>query len=68
MAADSTLVNAALKLGVSRAGANTPNMAPLAKAQVGISAGFLKMAEGAMGALKEKRNKKSWESQTVKGF
>ena len=69
MAADSTLVNAALKLGVSRAGANTPNMAPLAKAQVGISAGFLKMAEGAMGErLKKKEIKRVGKAKQLKVF
>tara|TARA_R110001592_G_scaffold32559_1_gene113908 strand:- start:4865 stop:6601 length:1737 start_codon:yes stop_codon:yes gene_type:complete len=55
MAADSTLVNAAFKLGKTEAGANVPNMAPLMKAQVGISAGFTKMARDAMSNHQKKK-------------
>ena len=55
MAADSTLVNAAFKLGQTEAGANVPNMAPLMKAQVGISAGFTKMARDAMSNHQKKK-------------
>ena len=69
MAADSTLVNAAFNLGKSRAGANTPNMAPLMRAQVGISAGFLKMAEGAMGEhLKKKEIQRVGKAKQLGGF
>jgi hypothetical protein len=69
MAADSTLVNAAFNLSKSRAGANTPSMAPLMQAQVGVSAGFLKMAEGAMGEhLKKKEIQRVGKAKQLKGF
>ena len=55
MAADSTLVNAAFKLGQTEAGANVPNMAPLMQAQVGISKGYTKMAMGAMDGYQKKK-------------
>tara|TARA_R110002126_G_scaffold59287_1_gene155589 strand:- start:136 stop:1920 length:1785 start_codon:yes stop_codon:yes gene_type:complete len=48
MAADSTLVNAAFKLGSARAGAENPNMKPLTDANTDISKGFMDVAQGAM--------------------
>ena len=55
MAADSSLVNASFNLGKARAGANTPNMAPLMQANVGIGTGFIKIAQGAMAGYKKKQ-------------
>ena len=69
MGADSTLVNAAFKLGQTEAGANVPNMAPLLKAQVGISAGFTKMARDAMGNhLKKKEIQRVGKSKQLGVF
>ena len=48
MAANSTLVNAAFKLGSARAGAENPNMKPLTDANTDISKGFMDVAQGAM--------------------
>jgi len=69
MAADSSLVNASFNLGKARAGANTPNMAPLMQANVGISASFLKIAEGAMSGYKKKQEvKRVGKEKQLKGF
>lgn len=69
MAADASLVNASFNLGKARAGANTPNMAPLMQANVGISASFLKIAEGAMGNYKKKQEiKRVGKEKQLKGF
>jgi len=69
MGADSTLVNAAFKLGQTEAGANVPNMAPLMQAQVGISAGFTKMARDAMGNHQKKKEiQRVGKSKQLKGF
>tara|TARA_R110000787_G_scaffold204834_2_gene315322 strand:+ start:170 stop:1819 length:1650 start_codon:yes stop_codon:yes gene_type:complete len=69
MAADSTLVNAAFKLGQTEAGANVPNMAPLMQAQVGISAGFTKMARDAMGNHQKKKEiQRVGKSKQLGGF
>jgi hypothetical protein len=69
MAADSTLVNAAFKLGQTEAGANVPNMAPLMQAQVGISAGFTKMARDAMGNHQKKKEiQRVGKAKQLSGF
>ena len=69
MAADASLVNASFNLGKARAGANTPNMAPLMQANVGISASFLKIAQGAMGGYKKKQEiKRVGKEKQLKGF
>lgn len=69
MAADASLVNASFNLGKARAGANAPNMAPLMQANVGISASFLKIAEGAMGNYKKKQEiKRVGKEKQLKGF
>ena len=48
MGADSTLVNAAFKLGSTRAGADNPNMKPLINANTNIGKGFMDISLGAM--------------------
>ena len=69
MAADSSLVNASFNLGKARAGANTPNMAPLIKANVSTGASFLKIAQGAMGGYKKKQEiKRVGKEKQLKGF
>ena len=69
MGADSTLVNAAFKLGQTKAGANVPNMAPLMQAQVGVGAGFTKMARDAMGNHQKKKEiQRVGKSKQLKGF
>jgi len=55
MAADSTLVNAAFKLGSARAGAENPNMKPLMNANASISKGFMDIALGAMNNYTRKK-------------
>lgn len=69
MAADSTLVNAALKLGVSRAGANTPNLKPLFDSNKQSSKAYLGMATKALGEYKvEKETRRLGKNAQLKDF
>jgi len=69
MAADSTLVNAALKLGLARAGANTPNLKPLFDSNKQSSKAYLGMATNALAEYKvEKETQRLGKNAQLKGF